>query len=168
MTDRSRAHSDTAGFTFLEVTIALAILGGALVVILGLQSALVERTVVERQQREAMVFAREIFSAVEARESSGDPLDTGSYEGTPQDILGGLLPGSEVEEDRSLQPIAEYRTQLFVEYWGIPSVDERAMKRVELLITWGERQPESLQLVLFIPFDEDELSNQNEEDDADE
>lgn len=143
--------------------IALAVLAVALTIILGLQSALVSRTVLERQQREAMNFAREIFSAVEAREASGDPLDTGSYSGRPGDIMDGLLPGSFTQpKDDAVTLAADYQAELIVEYWGIPNVAEKAMKRVELRISWGERAPETLQLVLFIPFDEDEVTDEED------
>lgn len=154
------------GFTFLEVVIALAVLGSALTIILGLQSALVQRTVLERQQREAALFAREILSAIEARESAGEPMDVGVFTGTPADILNGVLPVENTElEPPSENPIADYEAQLTVEYWGIPKVNDNAMKRIELMISWGERKPESLQLVLFIPFDEDDVTEeQNEEE----
>ncbi|MGA1192435.1 MAG: type IV pilus modification PilV family protein [Bdellovibrionota bacterium] len=154
------------GFTFLEVIIALAVLGSALTIILGLQSALVQRTVLERQQREAALLAREILSAIEARESAGEPMDVGVYNGTPADILNGVLPVESTESEAPSETyIADYEAELTVEYWGIPNVNDNAMKRIELLISWGERKPESLQLVLFIPFDEDEVTEeQNEEE----
>jgi len=163
------SRKQCAGFTFLEVTIALAILASALTILLGLQSAVIERTVLQRQQREAMTFAREIMSAVEARESAGNPLDIGNYEGSPNEILANLLPGSERPSgtvDDAPSSILSHQVILQVDYWGIPKISERAMKRVELRITWGKRAPETLQFVLFIPFDEDEVTESEDNDDA--
>jgi prepilin-type N-terminal cleavage/methylation domain-containing protein len=154
------------GFTFLEVIIALAVLASALTIILGLQSALVQRTVLERQQREATRLAREILSAVEARESAGDPLEVGTFNGTPEEIFNGILPSEQIQRDSSLDATDfQYEAQLSVEYWGIDKSD-KAMKRISLLISWGKRRPESLQLAFFIPFDEDEVTEEENEENS--
>ncbi|MCB0319416.1 MAG: type II secretion system protein [Bdellovibrionales bacterium] len=164
----AKKNRDT-GFTFLEVIISLVLLVTALSILLGLQTSLIDRAVIERQQREAMQYAREIFSAVEARETAGNPMSAGTVEGTPDDVLSAILSGAanREQEDATDSPKSVFptppETTVDVQYWGIPEVNEKAMKRIELRINWGPSAQERLQLLFFIPFDEDTITNADED-----
>jgi prepilin-type N-terminal cleavage/methylation domain-containing protein len=157
------------GFTLMEVTIALAVLASAMIILLGLQSSMVDRTVIQRQQVEALRFARGILSAVEARETAGVALDIGSFSGTPNDVMESILKGSSLQNQSDSGGLRDQVTRnmtavLNVQYWGIPSVNDKAMKRVELKLSWGDRREENLQYLFFIPFDEDDVSKEVNDD----
>lgn len=153
------------GFTLVEILIALVILATSLTVILGLQSAVIDRTVTANLKKQALLATREILSAVEAREADGNHSRYRALRGTPQDLLGTLLevpyePPYEIPEGQNI-----LRAEMVVEYWGIPNVSEKAMKRIQLTVRWGETIREQLTTTLFIPFDEDQLASVDDEDD---
>lgn len=164
MTSRTFSNQEL-GFTLVEILIAVVILATSLTVILGLQSAVIDRTVSSNVKKEALLATRQILSAVEAREANGIPLDTQIYEGSISELLTVLL---EIPYERGQSrewEAPELQGELLVEYWGIPQVSEQAMKRVQFTVRWGESEREALRTTLFIPFDEDELAQPSGEDD---
>ena len=135
------------GFTIIEVTFAIFLLATALVVLLGLQSSAVQKTLRDRDQMHAMLLARQILAAIE---SSSEPLEATEQEGTPQDImqLFAEAPDTDTDEDEIDQ---RYQARVSIDYWPIPGLAEDAVLRVLLTVYWGELPNEFLEVVYFIP-----------------
>jgi prepilin-type N-terminal cleavage/methylation domain-containing protein len=139
------------GFTLIEVTLAIVLLSGAMVVLLGLQSSIMRRTYVDSQNQLAMMAARQVLSAIEV---SDLPVDTQETSGDLKEILTSLI-SVNAEDEKSLKIFDELSLHLSVSFWGIPTVDEQAMKRVELTVSWSDRPQDALQVVYFFPNDEE-------------
>jgi type II secretory pathway pseudopilin PulG len=144
-------QSAEAGFTLIEVTLAILLLSGAMVILLGLQSAVMRRTYIDTQNQRAMMAARQVLSAVEA---SDLPVDTQETSGSLKEVLSGLIEIN-AEDEKSLQDFEDLRVHLSVTFWGIPTVNDQAMKRVELTVSWSENPQDSLDVTYFIPNDEE-------------
>ncbi|MCB0334497.1 MAG: prepilin-type N-terminal cleavage/methylation domain-containing protein [Bdellovibrionales bacterium] len=143
-----------SGFTLIEVTLAIVILAGSLTILLGLQSAIIDRTVRDNNQKQAVMIARLILAAIESEEASGNPLPLQQTTAPIDDVLQSILSTPfELPQTLKLEP---FEATLLVAYAGIPGVAEEALKRIDLTISWGESNQERLDVVLFIPFDEKE------------
>ena len=81
-------QSRTAGFTLIEVCLALLVLGGSMIVLLGLQSSIIGRTIRDSKKQRAMLLSRQILSAIE---TSNTPLVEQSTDGTFKDVLDSVL-----------------------------------------------------------------------------
>ena len=137
----------------MELTLAIVILASALVVLLGLQSSVISRTVDDTQRKHAMMYARQILSAVEARESRGLTLEIQQESGSVDEILSLLLEtttrsgGDPDIRDR-------YQVDLIVEPWSVPGLGEQILKRVVVIVFWGSSQQEQLSVFFLIPAEE--------------
>jgi len=142
--------SHQCGFTMMELTLAIVILAGALVVLLGLQSSVISRTVDDTNRKHAMMYARQILSAVEAREGRGWFLPEQNTTGSVDQILSELLetdtrPGGDPElRDR-------FQVEFRIEPWSVPGLGEQVLKRVELVIFWGMSEQERMPFYFLIP-----------------
>lgn len=153
-----------SGLTLVEVIIALVILAGALLVFLGLQTASVDRAIYERNQKQAMLKAREILAAIEAREGiDEEELPIGTIEGTVKEVMESILPGSSSLE--SEESIPELTATVTIDFWAIPRVNEKAMKKITVETRWGELPHERTEVVFFIPLDTGDLSANNIDED---
>lgn len=152
------------GFTIIEIVIAVAILATALVTLLGVQASILERTVRDRNVQQAMLLAREALAAIE---SLDEPLDLQSE----QMPIGQLLEKLGIEHgawDAELEQLDLYTAQFNVTAWGIPGLDDEAMKRVSLVLFWGPDPRDQFEVVYFIPQDEgDEDAYDDSGDDLD-
>ena len=133
------------GFTLIEVTLALLVLGGSLVVLLGLQSSIIERTLRDSQKQRAMLLSRRIFSAIE---SSKNPPPAQKTEGSFRDVLGAVTSGS--SDSIAIDPEdQQFSAQLDVEEVDIPNIAEKAMRKITLSIAWGPKSIDQLTAVYF-------------------
>lgn len=127
-------------------------LAGTLVVLISLQSSVVDRTLRDEFTLEAMLVARRIQSAIE---TTLDPVEVGDYGPyAPVELLRQFTTVDEGDPIESLD--ARYTARLSVEWWGLPEIDEKAMKRMSLTVAWGDSPLDSLNIVYFIANDEDE------------
>lgn len=149
------------GFTLIEIAFAILLLAGSLVVILGLQSSSIQRTIRDRNSQQAMLVAREIFAAIETAKES---VPIGQDEGPVEEILRQFTPFKKM--DHSMLDTGTYlRARLNVQYWELPKLDPQAVKRIELTVSWGEARSESISVVYFVP---EEPKEQPEEANLDE
>ena len=140
-------------FTLIEVTFAILILAGALVTLLGLQSASIQRSVRDHNKQQAMLIARQIFSAIEtslAADKGG--LDNGQISDTPDRVINEILPEYSNSTNR-LDPENRFTVTLNVGFWPIPylKLDTEAVRRIFLTIAWGNSSADSLSVVYFVP-----------------
>ena len=133
------------GFTLIEVTLALMVLGGSLVVLLGLQSSIIERTLRDSKKQQAMLLARQLLSEIEMMES---PLPAQKTDGPFRDVLNSLT----LRNPAAGQPEpgeADFVVHLEVENVGIPDVAQDAMRKITLTLSWGPNSVDQLSAVYF-------------------
>jgi prepilin-type N-terminal cleavage/methylation domain-containing protein len=144
-----KSMQEARGFTLMEVLLALLILGGSLVVLLGLQSSIIERTLRDTEKQRAMLLSREIFSTIETSAAPPVPQKT---EGTFAEVLdavslGATPPNLEQDQDR------DFRVFLEVSPIAVPGVSDDTLRKVELTVAWGEREADRFTTVYFTQSD---------------
>jgi prepilin-type N-terminal cleavage/methylation domain-containing protein len=152
----SARRRSESGFTLIEIVIAIMILAVSLTVLIGLQSASIERAVRDRATQQAMLLARSILAGIEA---ARDPIPLGTIEGPALQLVqrfkaapdGADFPPELDRFDASLQvePVA-----IPLVKDGVPTVVPDAMKRILLTIIWGPDPTEQFPVLYFIPNDE--------------
>ena len=155
--------ASSGGFTLIEIAFAIIILAGALVSLLGLQSASIQRAVRDANNQQAMLIARQIFSAIETTLSSeSGAIGAGEQSGPPDQVINQILAGSADSEHR-IDPEKKFTATMNVSFWPLPNMDPNAVKRIHLTISWSDRPEDSLSTVYFVPSDE-QLGNGGGED----
>lgn len=135
----------------MEVTFAIVILSSALVVLVGLQSAVAERSIYDDNRKVAMHFSRQILAAIETREASQEPLEDQNTVETAEVMLQNIL-GTNVPPIQNVRPPSiELQAQLIVGPWGIPDVADNLMKKIELTLFWSDSPRDQFRTVFFMP-----------------
>jgi hypothetical protein len=149
-----KKNSMAAGFTLIEVVFAVLILSASLVTLLGLQESSLQLSAHDRFTQRAMLYAREIMSPIE---TSPDPIETQDTDGTIEEILNQFSP---VKLETTVRPLSAtmFRAHIKVEDWGIPKVNEQAMKRITLTIRWSDSPLDAFQIMYFMPNEGDQSS----------
>ena len=166
MAERSqvKAQITECAFTLIEVTIAVLILASGLLVVLGMQSSIIERTLRDRSALRAMLVARTILSTLEIRHQ---PLTIGEEQGSVDDILKKFaIPDNDDPNKVSTTSSSKFNSELLaslkIEYQPLADkdqVEEHALKRLTLNIAWGDLPIQSLTVVSYIPNDENDQDN---------
>jgi prepilin-type N-terminal cleavage/methylation domain-containing protein len=149
--NRLSARTD-GGFTFIEVTVALALLAVAASILIGMQGAAVRRTLRDTNAQTAMLVARRIMASIEilsdaefslATQSNAPVKDlmqqlniTGLGERTESPALDAMTASVSVDDIEIPIPMNE-------------SVEQ--MRRIVLRLSWGTGSDESIQLVYQRP-----------------
>jgi prepilin-type N-terminal cleavage/methylation domain-containing protein len=163
-TNRARPE---AGFTLIEIIIAILLLAGSLVILLGLQSSAMGRAVRDGHKLQAMLLARQILAAVE---TSKDPLGEENYSGPAIKALEDYVPNF-----RSLgQDLNSYETfqiNLQIHDWELPIEDVKLpvkIKRADIAVSWSALPQDSVWVTYFVPEEPLEEQDPDEESDDDE
>lgn len=145
---RSRPYQ--AAFTLIEIAFAILIFAGAFVILLGLHASAMQRAYLDERRQEAMLLARQVLAALEAR---SEPLQPTESRGPVREIISEAsgVAGDLLESDPD--PGNRYEAVLRVENLGIPDVDDEAMRRVQVTVSWGESALENVTVFYFIPND---------------
>ena len=145
-----------AGFTLLEVALAILILASALVILIGMQSSAIDQAFRDKYSQQSMLLARELLSVIESTE---DVINVGEKEAVADKILQEepfSILGDKRERDADYDSaLKNLMVRLSVSYWGVPGLDDHAMKKITLGIWPIEMPDEVFQVVYFIPNDED-------------
>lgn len=150
--NRTNTRTGEQGFTLIEITFAVLMLAGTLTVLISLQSSVVDRTLRDEFTLEAMLIARRIQAALE---TTPDPVEVGEY--GPYDPAALLRQFATVDDGDPIESLdARYNARLVVEWWGLPDIDEKAMKRMNLTVSWGDTPLDTLNIVYFIANDEEQ------------
>ena len=141
------------GFTLVEVIFAIIILSSSLVVLLGLMSSSVSKSLRDRNQLYAMLIARNILSALEMEETINDQNTTD----TAYQLLKSLN-GFAREEPDERELYNGMDAELIVEDWETPAelMDQlqstnTILKKIYLRVFWGVTQDDELEVVYFVP-----------------
>ena len=141
---------NSAGFALIEILMAILILGMSLTTLLSLHSSAVQRTLRDRSQKNAMLIARSIMSAIEVDPEQVEGQDTTMV---VKDMLEQLLPSRSESTDKELDLFLEnFEANLRVEevLIPIPGGEPVLMKKIMLLIFWGDGPAEQLQTLFFV------------------
>lgn len=139
-----------AGFTFIEVIIAVMLLSNATMLLIGLEASAIQRTVRDRSTQQAMLAARRIMSQIESIEQTAAPDNQSDV---PVPALLAQLGAPATTDPRELQVLERLRASMVVEDWTppFPNIEAPAMKRISLEIAWGPASFERFNLLYFIP-----------------
>lgn len=134
------------GFTLIEMSLAVFLLGLALVTIIGLQSSVLQRSITDNKRLQALTIARIIMSQIE---TARDEVSVETRSGTVQDFI---TESQEIGLDP--QKFNDFSVKLEVTYAGIPAKPD-ALKKINLSVYWNDI--ENYSLVYFIPNDQNEF-----------
>lgn len=148
-TARRTGDAVVRGFTLIELIFAVLLFAGSLTVLLGVHSSAVSRTLEDRARQQALLAARKVLAAIEARDEI--PPD-GELVGTPQEVARTLLESSagEILEEDEETPL---EVRLVVEPWGLPNINEEVIKRVTVEVRWSEIARDSVVVTYFVPIE---------------
>ncbi len=139
----NRANS---GFTLVEVAVAIAILGVALVALVGLHTDNMGTYINERNRVQAALAAKQIMSIIEADNKSPG---VGSEERELADVLKDLAVDEIGAEQKLKEKYAGWTYEQEVQSLDLPLVED-AMRRVDITIRWGDRINEQFVLTYFM------------------
>jgi prepilin-type N-terminal cleavage/methylation domain-containing protein len=151
---KRRAHHQR-GFTFLEIIIALMILASGAGILIGLESATIQRTIEDRTVQQAMLAARRIMAAIE---TIAPPDQVTSLPRQPLITLLQELkapPGASPEEKMALE---RYTAEVQVEVFPLPlpNIEPNPLQMVSLKIFWSERPADLFEIQYLIPINDGE------------
>lgn len=137
-----------AGFTFIEVTIALALLAMASGVLIGMQSAAVRRTLRDTNAQAAMLAARRIMASIEVSKDS--EFAVGAQNTSSVSDLLRQLNILEIGDKASSSILNDMTAAISVDELELQMPFEETqemMKKITLRISWGPGVDEALALV---------------------
>jgi type II secretory pathway pseudopilin PulG len=140
------------GFTLIEITFAIVILAGSLVVLLGLQSASTQATIRDVRKQEAMLAARTLMSAFEI---SDEELEEQETTAPVAELLQQHMPG----EGFTVEPASGSGRPAFdgltgtltVKFWPLPGLDPEVIKRINLKVAWSDSPTDKVEVIYFLP-----------------
>lgn len=139
-----------AGFTFIEVVVALAVMASAAGIIIGMQGAALRRTVRDTNAQQAMLTARRIMSSIEALDPKNFNIQ--SQENQPASALLQTLGVTSVGDKDEAAAISTLSANLLVEDLPIPLLEKEAlMKKIILRLFWGQGLDEALEVIYLMP-----------------
>jgi type II secretory pathway pseudopilin PulG len=164
MGERKRTNSsiaacseEDAGLTLIEITFAVLILAGSLVVLLGLQTSSLQRANRDKLSQQAMLKARRLIAPLE---STNQALQNTTYEGTFVEVLKQIAPYDVDSRDQnSADP---FTVRVEVKDWALPEIGDKVMKQVEVVLAWSDSANDRLILRYFIPADEGQIDEEGE------
>jgi prepilin-type N-terminal cleavage/methylation domain-containing protein len=138
-----------SGFTFIEITVALALLAVAASMLIGMQGAAVRRTLRDIRAQEAMLVGRRIMASIETLKD-GDLLLAIRENGSVRDLLQQLNivgVGDKSESSAISQMTASVTNDELQLEMPKPPNQQVPMRRITLRLTWGPGADESVVLV---------------------
>lgn len=140
--------SSQAGFTLMEVTIAVVILAASLVTLLGLQSSIIRLTLRDDERQHSMLLARSILSAMEVHLDEVEPQDRTA---TAEEVLKGLNITPPEDFQSTKESLFKLSVHIVVDNWSIPKVGDDIMKRIRLSIFSDSTPDDAFEVLYFVP-----------------
>lgn len=140
------------GFTFIEVTVALALLAVAASILIGMQGSAVRRTLRDINAQTAMLVARRIMASIEILNDAEFSLAT--QNNTPVKDLMQQLNITDLGGSGESAALNTMTASVAIDDIDIPmEINDTVekMKRIILRLTWGPGSDESIQLVYQRP-----------------
>ena len=135
------------GFTLIEVTLAVLLVGVAFSILLSLQSAVVDQSVRDRNRERALLAGRQILSQLEASDPpENDYQEEGALTAVMQKVCGDTaLKGLPLNE------YAQYTATLSLAAWQVPNLRENALRKLQLTIRWSSSPLDVVQITFLVP-----------------
>ncbi len=131
-----RRANHQGGFTLIEILIALSIMAAATVVLMGMQSAAIARTLRDRNAQQGMLLARRIMASIE---SLGDPNNIQNFDN--ESGIGALqkLGIPDPTDDTEKRALAPFQVSLLAEDFPLPlpNIAPDGVRKVTLKVSWG-------------------------------
>jgi prepilin-type N-terminal cleavage/methylation domain-containing protein len=141
-----------AGFTLVEIAVAVAILGVALVSLIGLHTRMMNTYINEENRFQAALVLQYIASMIEV-EAEAPEAGTFSVELESKLQEYGFFDTDSPEEKKQFR-FEGWRFEQNVESLGLPfqreELSEDAIRRISLRLTWGPSEDEQFSLVYFV------------------
>jgi prepilin-type N-terminal cleavage/methylation domain-containing protein len=146
----ARSRRSERGFSFIEVIIALSLFAAGAALIVGLESSAINRTVRDRNAQQAMLAARRIMASIE---TAGSRLELGDQENRPVVEVLQALGAPQVSDDKEKEQLDSLSVTLRIQEWNLPfeNVQNPSMKKVDLVLAWGDGVGESLRIDYLYP-----------------
>lgn len=139
-----------AGVTLVEIVIALAVFVTAASIMIGIETAALSRTIRDKNAQQAMLLARRILASVEA---AGSRIDIPDQENQPASEVLRVLgaPDSGPAENEKLP--GDFLVSMTLADWDLPfeNIQNPAMRRLVLVVKWGDEQPDSFSVQYLFP-----------------
>ena len=146
---RGGKYCAESGFTLIEVTVAVALLGAALTVIVGLQTRLVDTMIQERHLFRASLYAQYVLTFLDV---DIFPPDPGTTKGSLEDLL---QKKGFFEDDSQQSAKSDIKRWTFVQ--NVQSIDfgdfKDVLRRIEFTTRWGEGSGEQTSFVYYMVSD---------------
>jgi prepilin-type N-terminal cleavage/methylation domain-containing protein len=149
---KGSTSASQTGFTFIEVTVALALLAVSASILIGMQGSAVRRTIRDANAQAAMLVARRIMASIEILKDSEFTISTQSN--TPVRDLLQQLNISGIGEKSESGAINQMTASVTVDDLELQMPFEEKiepMKRITLKLIWGPGSDEFMQLVYQRP-----------------
>lgn len=153
--NHNKPHSSEIGFTLIEIMIAIFLLASSLTILLGLQSAVVSRAINDQSRAQAMLVARRILAGIETGEIE---TPEGESSKSAREQLGALVR----PEDSTL--LDDITINMLSEPWEVPNFEKFKIRKITLNLVWGPSQEQQTGLYYFIPEDEGQEENLDDEE----
>lgn len=144
----SRYRVIEAGFTLIEVSIAVVILAAAVTTLYGLQAANTRSTLHIANENQATLLVRQFFAMMDARSPNLPPIAEQVVEGTVEDIYRGIGVTPPLLSDDAR---VRFRAKLVIDQWPLAALLKTPMKRMQVTIAWGPTDRDRLLLTYFLP-----------------
>jgi prepilin-type N-terminal cleavage/methylation domain-containing protein len=145
-----------AGFTLIEIAIAVAILGVGLTTLISLQTRYTEDYIYEKHLTQAALYAQFLMTMIEV---SQEPPSLGS---DSEDLESALNEhnffgaGLDEESQAAKDAIAGWKVTTEVSPLEIDQIDN-LVNRIELTVSWSESPRDTFSLVYFAPSTEEDV-----------
>lgn len=141
------------GFTFLEIIIALMILATGAGILIGLESATIQRTIEDRTVQQAMLASRRIMAALEI---IAPPDQVTSMPRQPLISLLQELKAPPVTSPEEKMALERYTAEVQVEVFPLPlpNIEPNPLQMVSLKIFWSDRPADVFEIQYLIPIDD--------------
>jgi len=139
---------ESDGFTLIEVILAVVLLASSLAVILSLQSSILDQTVRDRNREVALLAGRRILAQMELGDGTVDDFEES---GPLPQILRKICKKEIENSEEDIEKFSIFDATLSIRPWGLPGLNENAMKRITLTISWTKSPLDMVELVYFLP-----------------
>lgn len=135
------------GFTLIEITVAIAILGIGLSTVIILQTHYLQQFTAEKNRSKAAMYAKQIMSSIEIAPRSPDE---GLTSGGLMDLFAeqGVITGN-AKDEKERKAMESWTYTQEISSIDIPEL-QNTFKRIDLTIAWGEKADENFTLVYFV------------------
>ena len=135
-----------AGFTLVEIVVAVVLLGIGLSTLIGMQVNYANAYIEEENRTKATLYAQYIMALIE---TDLDPPDTGSDGGDLENHLRDLDYFNEDFEVGEEVPLDGWKYKMDVQSIDILELQD-ALRRIELTVNWGPTEREEYKVIFYM------------------